>query len=79
MIRRVVSGRDDPALAETVWPLPDADLEDVMFNGIPDGHEELAAAAILAAYRALIADGTTKQQTQRLAALRRVWRRRSKP
>lgn len=75
-------GRDDPVLAQTAWPLPDAgeadhdSLEWRLRYGQPDRSTLLAAAGIVAAYGALIADGTTTQQTRRLAALRRVYRRR---
>lgn len=75
-------GRDDPALAQTGWPLPDAgdadhdSIEHQLRYGQPDRSTLLAAAEIVAAYGALIADGTTTQQTRRLAALRRVYRRR---
>lgn len=77
-------GRDDPALAQTSWPLPDAgeaDRESIEWQlryGQPDRSTLLAAAGIVEAYAALIAQGTTAQQTRRLAALRRVYRRRSR-
>ncbi len=75
-------GRDDPSLAQTAWPLPDAgesdrdSIESQLRYGQSDRGTLLAAAGIVTAYGALIADGTTTQQTRRLAALRRVYRRR---
>ena len=72
---KFASGKDDPALAETSWPLPADDIEGQLRYGNPSRTALLSAAGILAAYRALIEDGTTAQQTKRLAALRRVHRR----
>lgn len=74
------NGTDDPVLIETSWPLPSTDTEgpDVEHRlryGDP-ASVRFEAAEIVAAYRALIADGTTTQQLKRLAALRRVHRRR---
>lgn len=76
------TGADDPALDETSWPLPDKtynedrdDLQHALRYGTPTRSQLLQAAAQIAAYRALVCDGTTTQQTGRLAALRRVWRR----
>lgn len=77
------TGADDPALAETSWPLPDEiydedrdDLQHALRYGTPTRSQLLEAAGRIAAYGALICDGTTTRQTERLAALRRVWRRR---
>lgn len=81
------TGADDPALAETAWPLPSDSIvgrlhETAEAFASVDGSTEsmllLDAASIVAAYRALIEDGTTAQQLRRLAALRRVHRRRSR-
>ena len=75
---------DDPVLRETSWPMPGAtdhhgsDLEWVMRYGEPTRQDLIAAADRIRAYRALIVDGSTEGQQHRLAALRRVWRRRSK-
>lgn len=75
------SGADDPALAETSWPFPDVPTDDRdsiewrLRYGHPSRADLLAAADILAAYGALVKEGTTTRQTERLAALRRVWRR----
>ncbi len=77
------AGADDPALAETSWPLPDLEvdadhdtLESRLRFGDSTATDHHAAADILAAYRALICDGTTTDQVAHLRALRRVWRRR---
>lgn len=74
MTRRA-TGADDPALAGTTWPLPDEvynedrdDLQHALRYGAPSRSDLLSAADQLAAYRA-------KQQLQRLAALRRVYKR----
>lgn len=86
MTRRA-TGADDPALANTTWPLPDDPvlgsstfsddtLEWNLRYGRPSKITLLEAAEALASYRALICNGTTKQQLHRLAALRRVYRRR---
>lgn len=74
------TGADDPALAETVWSLPsdDPDVEWQLRYGKPTKAQMLESAEVLSTYRALIEDGTTKQQLRRLAALRRVHRRRSR-
>lgn len=78
---RFARGADDPALAETSWPLPDHGddnrdgIERQLRYGTPDRTTLLCAAEIVAAYGALIEDGTTTQQVKRLAALRRVNRR----
>ena len=79
---RYVTGKDDPALADTAWPMPETDpevcgVEWRLRYGRPD---EVAgsAAVIVAAYFALITEGTTTQQLKRLAALRRVHRRRAR-
>lgn len=75
------SGDDDPALAETSWPLLPGyyhDIEWRMRYGEPSRTDMLCAAEVIAAYKALTCDGTTTQQTKRLAALRRIWRRRSR-
>lgn len=86
MSRDFATGRDDPELAETSWPLPDRaghaapdDLEWQLRYGKLDRSTNLKAAGIVAAYRALIEDGTCAQQQRRLAALRRVQRRRIEP
>ena len=77
------TGRDDPELSETTWPLPDAgdadrnSVEWMLRYGQPDRSTLLAAAEIVAAYGALVADATTTEQTKVLAALRRVYRRRN--
>lgn len=74
-------GADDPALAETSWPLPppiEADLAWRLRFGRLSHADRLFLAEILGAYRTLICGGTTTQQTRRLAALRRVWRRRNR-
>jgi len=79
------TGADDPALLETSWPMPGAtdhhgsDLEWVMRYGQPSRQDLLSAAAVICAYRALICDGSTDVQLERLAALRRVWRQKRKP
>jgi hypothetical protein len=77
------TGRDDPALLETTWPLPCEEmglLQHDLYNGNPVSDcRGLGAAGILAACRALIEDGTTAGQTRKLAALRRVYRRSVKP
>lgn len=80
------TGKDDPALAETTWPMPDmpgdddseVSLEWKLRHVEPSRADLTAAAGILAAYHALITDGTTTQQIKRLAALRRVHRRRTR-
>lgn len=77
-----VRGDDDSALRETVWPLVvdrDRDVEWLLRYGTPTRWDMLAAAEVIAAYRALIEDGTTKTQLKRLAALRRVAKRRRRP
>jgi hypothetical protein len=80
------TGADDPALLETSWPMPGADetdgadsLEWTLRYGEPTRSDLLAAADRLRAYRALICDSHTEQQQHRLAALRRVYRKRAKP
>jgi hypothetical protein len=95
------TGKDDPALAETSWPMPNSRqtghrrafrrrLEDRAPPGLmgvahrlawgtADADDMAYAATVLAAYRALICDGTTARQIGRLAALRRVWRKRNAP
>lgn len=74
------TGADDPVLAETSWPMPGAtDLEWVLRYGTPTRQDLLGAADIIAAYRALIVDSSTEQQQHRLAALRRVYRKRVRP
>lgn len=73
------TGKDDPALVETVWPLLPhlhRDVEWLLRYGTPTRSDMLAAASVIAAYRALIEDGTTREQVGRLAALRRVAKRR---
>lgn len=78
---KFATGKDDPALHQTSWPLPDVyddhtdSIDHQLIYGTPNQSALLGAAAIVAAYRALIEDGTTAQQTKRLAALRRVYRR----
>lgn len=75
------TGADDPDLRETVWPIvvdAHCDVEWPLRYGTPTRSDMLAAAAVIAAYRALTEDGTTAQQTKRLAALRRIARRRLK-
>lgn len=73
------TGDDDLVLAETSWPLPDDGMSMLVHHmswNNPIGKDRgVTAAAIITAYRALIMDGTTAQQTKRLAALRRVHRR----
>ena len=86
MTRRA-TGADDPALANTTWPLPDDPVQgSSTFNddtlewklryGWPSNIAMLQAAEVIASYRALICNGTTKTQLARLAALRRVYRKR---
>lgn len=80
---KFATGKDDPALAETAWPMPPADdaerdVEWLLRYGAPTRSDMLAAAEVFSAYLALIADGTTARQTKRLAALRRVHRRRTR-
>ncbi len=83
--RNFATGRDDPEIAETSWPLPDLPgpdqhgVEWMLRYGTPDRSTLFAAASIVAAYRALIEHGTCSQQQRRLAALRRIQRRRSRP
>lgn len=79
------TGKDDPALRETSWPMPATEtasnedrLEWRLRYGSPSRSDILAAVEILAAYRVLIVDSSTEQQQHRLAALRRVYRQRSK-
>ena len=72
------TGADDPALAETTWPLPDDEMAMLVHHlsyGNLDEARGRRAAGIITAYRSLIMDSTTAQQTKRLAALRRVHRR----
>lgn len=75
---------DDPVLRETSWPMPGAtdhhgsDLEWVLRYGEPTRQDLLSAAAVIAAYDALIVDSSTEQQQHRLAALRRVYRQRQR-
>jgi hypothetical protein len=70
------TGDDDPALAETTWPMPGLLFTDVnhklCWAQDSTRDERSFAAAVMAAYRALICDGTTEQQVTRLRALRRV-------
>lgn len=70
------TGEDDPALAETTWPMPGLLFTDVnhklCWDAAPDKDSRAFAAAVMAAYRALVCDGTTEQQVARLRALRRV-------
>lgn len=73
------TGADDPALDETTWPMPEINLgvlgiEWQLRYGDPVS-VRLQSAEIVAAYYALITDGTTEQQLKRLVALRRVHRR----
>lgn len=82
MSKAYANGSDDRALHETSWPLPtdgesENDVEWQLRYGHPSRSAMLAASEIVAAYRALICDGTTAQQLKRLAALRRVWQRRA--
>lgn len=78
------AGKDDPALAKTTWPMPDAgesdhdSIEWTLRYGNPTRSQMLEAAEIVAAYGALVACGTAARQTRRLVALRRVWRRRNR-
>lgn len=77
------TGDDDLALDETTWPMPDTDPNELgvewflRYSANP-ATVRFAAAEIVAAYHALITDGTTTQQLKRLAALRRVHRRRTR-
>lgn len=57
---------DDARMAPAPWQLR---------YGRPSKIALLEAAEVLAGYRALICNVTTKKQLQRLAALRRVYRR----
>jgi len=71
-------GLDDPALAETSWPLPDEEFDRIahaLRYGTPTHSDLLSVADVMEAYAALIALGSTQGQTLRLAALRRVFRR----
>lgn len=79
------TGADDPELSDTSWPMPHRSSP--ISNGVEwqlrhaytvSFAARLEAASIVSAYRALIEDGTTAQQLRRLAALRRVHRRRSR-
>jgi hypothetical protein len=76
------TGKDDPALAETSWPMPSSRQTGVAHRLVwetADADDMAYAATVLAAYRALICDGTIARQAGRLAALRRVWRKRNAP
>lgn len=78
------TGAEDPALAETSWPMPtvgNTEYEHSLVNNLLwsdhlTNEQRLEAVGYVRAYRALIEDGTTAQQLKRLAALRRVHRRR---
>ena len=74
------TGKDDPALAETTWPMPDGErFTDAVWRLLyasPSDQDRVMLAAMINAYVSLITDSTTTQQTKRLAALRRVYRRR---
>lgn len=73
------TGADHYALEGTTWPLPDDEMamlvHHLSWSNPIDKDRGVTAAAIITAYRSLIMDGTTAQQTKRLAALRRVHRR----
>ena len=76
---KFATGRDDSVLIETTWPLPCEEtgaVENTLRYGVVDRDTALAAAEIIAAYDALITEGSTTSQTQKLAALRRVYKRR---
>jgi hypothetical protein len=75
------TGDDDPALVETSWPMPSPDLLESLWrlrNGRLTRTDRLRLSVIVNAYVALIGAGTTADQVRRLAALRRVHRKRSR-